>query len=245
MTQQAFFITGTDTGVGKTLVAASLLHAAGATGAATLGLKPVAAGGSVYAGEFQNEDARLLQMTASIALDYAQVNPVALQAAIAPHIAARQEGVSLSVAALADHCREVLQHRGADFAVVEGAGGWLVPLAGQDTMADLAAAIGLPVILVIRLQLGCLNHALLTAGAITSAGLPLAGWIGSAAPDAMAAANENLATLRERLPAPCLGVLPYLGADPNPAQAAAYLDLKPLKLKTSELKTLVLKTQGP
>ncbi|MGI9331036.1 MAG: dethiobiotin synthase, partial [Gammaproteobacteria bacterium] len=226
---------GTDTDAGKTLVALSLLHAAHAKGLSTLGLKPVAAGGSLHAGEFQNEDARLLQNTASVSLEYADVNPVALKAAIAPHIAARQEGVSLSVSALADHCRDLLQHRHADLAVVEGAGGWLVPLAGQDTMADLAVAIGLPVILVIRLQLGCLNHALLTAGAITAAGLPLAGWIGSAARDAMAAADENLATLHERLPGPCLGVLPYLGADPDPADAAVHLDLSSLGLKTGDL----------
>lgn len=232
MSRQAFFVTGTDTSVGKTLVALSLLHAARARGLSTLALKPVAAGGSVHAGEFQNEDARLLQTTASVALDYAEVNPVALKAAIAPHIAARQEGVSLSVPALAEHCHKLLQHRGADFAVVEGAGGWLVPLAEQDTMADLAVAIGLPVILVIRLQLGCLNHALLTAGAITDAGLPLAGWIGSAARDAMAAQDENLATLHECLPGPCLGLLPYLGADPDPAEAAACLDLTALDLKT-------------
>jgi dethiobiotin synthetase len=228
LSQRAFFITGTDTGVGKTLVSLSLMQAAAKKGWSTVGLKPIAAGGELHDGQFMNEDARRLQQAASITLDYAHVNPVALQSAIAPHIAAEQTGVQLSVPALASHCQELLTDSGAEFAVVEGAGGWLVPLQQQDTMADLAVAIGLPVILVIRLQLGCLNHALLSAAAIAGSGLPLAGWVASATKDIMAAQEENLATLHEWLPAPCIGVLPYLGAEPDAAAAADYLDLSRL-----------------
>jgi dethiobiotin synthetase len=225
---RAFFITGTDTGVGKTLVAAGLLHAANERGWSTLGLKPVAAGGEPRGDAIVNRDARLLQATASVRLDYPAVNPVALTEAIAPHIAAAREGRTLTAAVLATHCREQLAANDAELAVVEGAGGWLVPLQGRETMANLAALLGLPVILVIGLKLGCLNHALLTSSAIRDAGLPLAGWAASCAGPPMTALQENLATLREWLPAPCIGVLPDLGPDAGPAAAAAYLRLSVL-----------------
>ena len=225
MSQRAYFITGTDTGVGKTLVAAALLHAANARGWSTIGLKPVAAGGANHDDVFMNEDARLLQSTASIDLDYAAVNPVALTDAIAPHIAAGRDGRKLNAEALAAHCQQQLDSSRADFAVAEGAGGWFVPLDSRTTMAELSATLGWPVILVVAMRLGCLNHALLTARAIEAAGLTLAGWVANVTGDAMAAEPENLATLDHWLPAPRLGLIRNLGPDPRPADAAAHLDL--------------------
>ncbi|UCG73281.1 MAG: dethiobiotin synthase [Chromatiales bacterium] len=225
MSQRAYFITGTDTGVGKTLVGAALLHAANAQGWSTIGLKPVAAGGTHHDGVFMNEDACLLQATASIELDYAAVNPAALADAIAPHIAAERDGRTLNAAELATHCRHQLATSGAEFAVAEGAGGWLVPLDARTTMADLATSLGWPVILVVAMRLGCLNHALLTARAIEAAGLALAGWVANVTGEQMAAEAANLATLDNWLPAPRLGCIRQLGPDPQPADAAGYLDL--------------------
>jgi dethiobiotin synthetase len=221
----AYFVTGTDTDAGKTLVSNALLAAANQRGMRSLGLKPVAAGGTRIDGELMNDDARLLQSTASCPLDYADVNPVALHDAIAPHIAAEREGRSLDVAALAEHCRLQREQSGAELTVAEGAGGWLVPLQRSDTMADLAVAIGWPVILVVAMKLGCLNHALLTAAAIQRAGLPLAGWVATTPSETMQAYAENLATLDRRLHAPRIGNLPFLGDKPAVAQAATCLDL--------------------
>lgn len=225
MKPRAYFVTGTDTGVGKTLVTAALLHAANARGWSTIGLKPVAAGGASHDGTYMNDDARVLQATASIGLDYAAVNPVALTDAIAPHIAAERDGRTLNAGELAAHCRHQLNASGAEFAVAEGAGGWLVPLDARTTMADLAAALDWPVILVVAMRLGCLNHALLTAGAIEATGLTLAGWVANVTGDAMEAEAENLATLDDWLPAPRLGFIPNLGPHARPADAAGCLDL--------------------
>jgi dethiobiotin synthetase len=221
------FVAGTDTGVGKTLVAAALLHAAAARGLRCAGVKPVAAGCEWRDGHWVNEDALLLQAAATLPLDYAEVNPVALPPAIAPHIAAAQAGLALEVTTLVAAVERV-RTRGPDLLVVEGAGGWLVPLSARETMADLAACLGLPVVLVVGLRLGCLNHALLTARAIAAAGLPLAGWVGNTLDPEMPVREENLATLRALLPAPCLGVIPDLGRAAAPASAAGFLDLSPL-----------------
>ncbi len=225
MKPRAYFVTGTDTAVGKTLVAAALLHAANARGWSTIGLKPVAAGGVSHDGTYVNEDARLLQATASIPLDYAAVNPVVLHDAMAPHIAAARDGRRLNADELAAHCRRQLDASHAEFAVAEGAGGWLVPLDAPATMADLAADLGWPVILVVAMQLGCLNHALLTAREIDAAGLTLAGWVANVTGATMAAEAENLATLDDWLPAPRIGLIRNLGPDPRVADAAAHLDL--------------------
>lgn len=225
---RTYFITGTDTGVGKTLVAAALLEAAGARGLRTVGLKPVAAGCTQRAGEWVNEDALRLMAAATVPLPYMLVNPVALEPAIAPHVAAARAGVPLAAAPLAADCAGALAEAAADFAVVEGAGGWLVPLNATETLADVAVRLGLPVVLVVGLRLGCLNHALLTAAAIRSSGLPLAGWVGTAPGEPMPALVDNVATLRARLAAPCLGVLPDLGADPAAGLAAEHLDVLPL-----------------
>ncbi|MBA1377395.1 dethiobiotin synthase [Pseudomonas brassicacearum] len=201
---QAYFITGTDTDVGKTTVAAGLLHAARQAGMSTAAGKPVASGCNVTPKGLRNADALALLAECSVPLSYAQVNPVAFEPAIAPHLAAREAGVALTVQSLLGPMREVLA-LDADFTLIEGAGGWRVPLAGQDNLSDLAIALGLPVILVVGVRLGCISHALLTAEAIARDGLQLAGWVANIIDPATSRLEENLATLAERLPAPCLG----------------------------------------
>ncbi len=218
------FVTGTDTGVGKSVVTAGLLAAAGAAGLRAVGLKPVAAGGFERDGGWVNEDALLLQSAASVRLAYAEVNPVMLPEPIAPHIAAARAGRRLAVAPLATAVREALARHRPDVAFVEGAGGWLCPLNDAETLADLAVALRADVVLVAGLRLGCLNHSLLTAAAVAGAGLRLVAWAGNAIDPAMPVRDENVATLRARLPAPFLGVVPWLGAAPGPGAVAAALD---------------------
>lgn len=219
----AFFITGTDTAVGKTLVAAALLHAAGARGLETIGIKPLAAGTALRAGREVNDDALLLQSHATLRLDYAQVNPVALRRAMAPHLAAEADGVLLDAGELAQHCREVAGI-GHDLLLAEGAGGWLVPLNERETMADVAAALGWPVILVVGMRLGCLNHALLSAAAVRERGLALAGWVANCAWPEMPGLQANIAALEARLGTPLLGTVPWLGAEATVERAAGHLD---------------------
>lgn len=214
MIANAFFVAGTDTEVGKTYIATALLRAAAAQGMSTLALKPVAAGCEDTAEGLRNEDALRLLQVMTVKEPYEQINPVALREPLSPHLAARHEGVEISVQGLADHCRRMLETP-ADFAVVEGAGGWRVPLNAREDMSDLARALGLPVILVVDMKLGCLNHALLTAEAIERDGLVLAGWIANQRqPQPMSARAENLQTLVQRLGAPCLGQVDY--QDPQP-----------------------------
>ena len=208
MAKKAFFITGTDTNVGKTLVAAGLLLAAKNNGLTTAALKPLAAGCEQTPEGLRNSDALLLQSVITQQLYYEQINPVALQAAIAPHIAAQQEKRSISSERLAGFCRGVLNS--ADFTLVEGAGGWRVPINPQETLADLAKSLRLPVILVVGVRLGCLNHALLTFEAIVRDGLAVAGWVANCIDADMPALAENIESLRLRLPVPCLGVVPHL-----------------------------------
>jgi len=226
---QGFFVTGTDTCVGKTLVAAGLLVAASARGMRSLGLKPVAAGctsATTASGSMLvNDDALALQQAASLNLDYASVNPVALEQAIAPHIAAADSGVQLHADELVRHCRRVCANFPAQFVVVEGAGGWLVPLNETETMADFCVELGFPVIMVVGMKLGCLNHALLTARAVRAAGLPIAGWVANCMTEQMPAFEANLRSLQALLSAPLLGEIPHLGSTPKPSRAAEYLQL--------------------
>lgn len=222
----AFFIAGTDTEIGKTTVAAGLLHAARLRGLSTAAAKPVASDCAMTAQGLRNGDALALLGECSLALDYAEVNPFAFAPAIAPHLAAREVGVELNVAALLPHVQKVLA-RGADFTLIEGAGGWRVPLAGTESLSDLAVALQLPVILVVGVRLGCINHAVLTAEAIARDGLTLAGWVANVVDPATSRLDDNLATLAERLAAPCLGRVPRL-AEASPAAVAAHLDLAPL-----------------
>jgi dethiobiotin synthetase len=225
MSKRAFFVTGTDTEVGKTLVAQALLNAAGARGWSTLGLKPVSAGCEKIDGQWQNDDARRLRAHSSLEIKYSDTNPVAVEPAIAPHIALADERREVAVEKLGRHCHDVLEREQPDFAVVEGAGGWLVPLNETEDLAGLAANIGLPVILVVGLRLGCLNHALLTAQSVAASGLSLAGWVGTTPGMPMERLDDNLATLHARLSAPCIGVIPPLGPSPEIAAAATALNL--------------------
>ncbi|MDU9401334.1 dethiobiotin synthase [Pseudomonas sp. zfem004] len=222
---QAYFIAGTDTDVGKTTIAAGLLHAARQHGLSTLAAKPVASGCAVTPKGLRNSDALALIDESSIKLPYEEVNPFAFEPAIAPHVAAREAGVALEVQTLRDAMRHVLD-QGADFTLVEGAGGWRVPLSNHANLSDLAIALRLPVILVVGVRLGCINHALLSAEAIARDGLQLAGWVANIVDPRTSRLEDNLSSLAERLPAPCLGRVPWLKqASADAVAAHLQLDL--------------------
>lgn len=205
----AYFVTGTDTDAGKTSVAAGLLYAAKQQQLSTLAMKPVASGCAETAHGLRNSDALALMVQSTVQLPYSQVNPYAFVPAIAPHIAAQEAGVELCVTGLYQAAQVVLQQQ-ADFTLIEGAGGWRVPISATELLSDLAIALKLPVILVVGVKLGCINHALLTAQAIQSDGLELAGWIANVVDPHCARLTENLATLKQQMPAPCLAEVPYL-----------------------------------
>jgi len=212
------FVTGTDTGVGKTFSACVLIHALAAHGLRVAAMKPVAAG--------SDEDTLALMRAAGIdASRKAEVTPVLLRDAIAPHIAAAREGRRIDLAPLQRALGQLAAS--ADFVVVEGVGGFAVPLAPALDTVDLARAFALPVVLVVGMRLGCLNHALLTQHAIANAGLAFSGWIANAVDPEMQAAEDNVAALRERLRAPLLGRLPY-SPGTDPATLAARLDVAAL-----------------
>jgi dethiobiotin synthetase len=221
MTARGLFVTGTDTGVGKTRVAVALIHALRARGLRVAAMKPVAAGSAP--GEL-NEDVTALLEAADVAADLKDVNPYAFAEPIAPHIAAQQAGVRIDLGVItAAYAR--LAAAAADVVVVEGAGGWRVPLNEREDMADLAQALGLPVVLVVGLRLGCLNHALLSAESIAGRKLPWAGWVGNHVDPAMAHQAANLDALRARLPGPCLGVQPFISDPMLQADAPQWLTL--------------------
>ena len=194
-----FFITGTDTEVGKTWVSCRLLERAREAGLSCYGLKPIAAGCEETADGLRNEDALNLMAASSLTLPYELVNPVALKAAIAPHIAARQEGRRISLSQLAGYVRGALSSHPADLVLVEGAGGWRVPLNDREMLSALAVELNLPVIQVVGMKLGCISHALLTAEAIQADGLRYTGTVANCFGD-MDVREENLITLRQHLP---------------------------------------------
>lgn len=214
------FITGTDTGIGKSVVSATLLAALNANGHRAVGMKPVASGCRQTAQGLRNDDAELLIAHSAGTPDYAQVNPFALTEAIAPHLAARHAGVEIRLDPI--EAAFAALSTNSDFVVVEGVGGWMVPLSGTLMQADLVRALGLPAILVVGLKLGCLNHAQLSARAIADDGCRLIGWIGNRIDPVMDCAEENLVTLRSHLHAPCLGILPF-AASPDPRSLAAHM----------------------
>lgn len=220
---RTWFVTGTDTEVGKTAISCALLHAAAARGLRTAAVKPVAAGCDEQG---HNEDALALQAAMTEPLTYLQVNPVALQPALAPHIAAAQVGKRLQASRLAGLCRGVM-NSGAEFVLIEGAGGWRVPLSERETLADLAQQLQVGVIMVVAMRLGCINHALLTAEAIARDGLQLAGWVANQSGQRMACHKENLRTLQQYLSAPLLAEVPQLSPY-SPERAASYFDIQPL-----------------
>ena len=203
----ACFVTGTDTGVGKTLASAGLLHALARHHTRVVGMKPVAAGAEWHGGVWANEDSLALRAASTLRVPPELDNPVLLPDPLSPHIAAARAGTPIDIAHIV-RSYQVLAAQ-ADVVVVEGAGGFHVPLSATETGADLAQALGLPVVLVVGLRLGCLNHALLTAEAIRARGLTLAGWVANRIDPEMGAADENIAYLRARLNAPLLAEVPY------------------------------------
>ncbi|MBP5998411.1 MAG: dethiobiotin synthase [Azonexus sp.] len=219
----AYFLTGTDTEIGKTFITCALLHHAAQRGLKAAGIKPVAAGTDAAG---VNEDVASIRAASNLALPPEIINPYCFKSAIAPHIAAAEEGVTIDfapIAAACDHARQL-----ADLLIVEGVGGFRVPLGVDRDSAGLAVALGLPVILVVGLRLGCINHALLTAEAIAARRLKLAGWVANCIDPAMPRLAENIATLDQRLGAPLLGRVPHLpGSDP--AAAAGHLELPEIR----------------
>ncbi len=213
----AFFVTGTDTGVGKTRVTCALLYATRQRGLSAVGMKPIAAG---VEADGRNDDVAQLMAASSMPPPVALVNPFLYDPPIAPHIAAQEAGWPIDLTVI-QHALAQLQTL-AEVVWVEGAGGLLIPLNAQHDLADLAQRLALPMVLVVGMRLGCLNHALLTAEAIERRGLTLAGWVANRIDPDMARFEANLETLQVRLHAPLIGVIPY-GA--NPEQAASCLDL--------------------
>ncbi|EHD20911.1 MULTISPECIES: dethiobiotin synthase [Brenneria] len=220
-----WFVTGTDTEVGKTIASCALLQAANGAGYRTAGYKPVASGCEITPQGARNGDALLLQANSGVRLDYQQVNPLAFIEPTSPHIASAAERRPIHLSALSAGLRALEQQ--ADWLLVEGAGGWFTPLSGQETFADWVAREQLPVILVVGIKLGCINHALLTAGAIRQAGSTLGGWIANGVEAPGKRHQEYLLSLRQRLPAPMLGEIPHL-ALPQSQNLGRYIDLSRL-----------------
>jgi len=217
---RSLFVTGTDTGVGKTLVSAALLHALARGHRRVVGMKPVAAGLVRRGNAWVSEDVLALRAASNVSVPPALDNPVALADALSPHLAAARAGRRISVAELLAAQRALLES--ADVVLVEGAGGWRAPLNETETLADLAIAMAAPVVMVVGLRLGCLNHALLTADAIRADGLTLAGWVANSIDPTMACRDENVDTLRRRLTAPLLGMVAWCPV-PDPRAIALQL----------------------
>lgn len=221
-----WFITGTDTEVGKTVASCALLQAAAAAGYDTVGYKPVASGSQMTSEGIRNDDALALQRASTLTLPYEAINPLAFIEPTSPHIISAHEQrpidfsvMSAGLARLADQ---------ANWLQVEGAGGWFTPLSETTTFADWVRKEQLPVILVVGIKLGCINHALLTAQAIQAAGLPFAGWIANAIQPTGKWHQAYLATLKKGLSAPLLGEIPWLGDMTATTSLGGYLDLRPL-----------------
>lgn len=215
----AFFVTGTDTEIGKTFVTCALLHRARQAGLRAVGLKPVAAGTDVAG---NNDDVVAIRAASSLELPPEIVNPYCFAAPVAPHIAAAESGREIDFQVIESACRQA--RRAAGWVAIEGVGGFCVPLGVDRSSADLALRLSLPVVLVVGMRLGCINHALLTAEAIACRGLYMAGWVANQIDPHMARQEENLLTLKDRLDAPLLGVVPY-DPDRDCRKAAAVLSL--------------------
>jgi dethiobiotin synthetase len=216
MKKKGFFITGTDTGVGKTWATLYLMRLLQSSGLKVIGMKPVATGAILSGGRRVNEDALALQQAASVPLPYERVNPYVFGPPASPHIAAELTGETIELPRLVEACTELQEV--ADCVLVEGVGGWKVPLNRRETLADLAVALGLPVILVVGLRLGCLNHALLTHAAIQTSGARFAGWIANHPLRDFPYAAENIRTLAAALGCPPLLHLTYCEDSRQPGQ---------------------------
>jgi dethiobiotin synthetase len=219
------FVTGTDTEIGKTLVSAALLTKLADAGYRAAGLKPVAAGTLAGALTRTNEDVEQLRAAASVDLPLEMVCPWLLDAPMSPHLAAAREGVTITLPPILDAFAQAKSL--ADAVVVEGVGGFRVPLSEDVDTAEMAVALGLPVVLVVGLRLGCLSHAALTAEAIRARGLHLAGWVGNVVDASMAGLDDNVATLRRWINAPHLGTIPRL-PHADARSAATHLDITPI-----------------
>jgi len=201
------FITGTDTDIGKTRVAASIIRALAERGRAVVGMKPVASGDAG-----RSQDAQRLIDAASVEAEYADVNPYLFAEPVSPHLAARAAGVEIDLRVITRACEKLASR--ADWVIVEGVGGWFAPLSETLTVQDMAQALKLPVVLVVGMRLGCLNHALLSARAIRQSGLPLAGWVANCIDPTMRQVEENIATLEQRMASPLLAVVAHDGDVP-------------------------------
>jgi dethiobiotin synthetase len=222
---RGIFITGTDTGIGKSLVACGLMYAFKAHSLRVMGMKPVASGSAMTAKGLRNDDALALQSAANVQVDYSLINPYCFAPPIAPHLAAREAGVTINL----DHLKNSYQQLAAqaNVVIVEGAGGWKVPLE-PGYLSDFPESLKLEVVLVVGMRLGCLNHALLTAQAIENAArCRLAGWVGNVIDPDFTLLEANLELLNQRLCAPCIGVIPYLRPI-DPQLAADLLDISML-----------------
>ena len=215
-----YFITGTDTGVGKTVVTLAVMELLKRRGFEVAGMKPVASGCDHGEHGLRNGDAVQIMQACSSGLSYSQINPYAFEPAIAPHIAAARSGKTIRIKKIVSLCRDLEET--AERVVVEGVGGWDVPLGNAAMLPDLACRLGFPVVLVVGLRLGCINHALLTASAIKSTGLEFGGWVANQLQPRLEAKDEIIGTLQQRIDAPLLGVLPW-SEEPNPREMAGYL----------------------
>jgi dethiobiotin synthetase len=225
-TAKAYFVAGTDTGVGKTLVSAALVHALAATGLRVAGMKPVASGAQWQGGadgDWHNEDVDALLAVNNVALPARSINPYLFQEPTAPHIAAAKENQRIVPETIVDAFRAVSTQ--AECVIVEGVGGFLVPLNEEIDTGDLACLLAVPVILVVGMRLGCINHALLTLEAIKARGLRLAGWVANIIDPDMLNLDHNISSLRTRIDTPLLGCIPFLSEQANATLAATYLDL--------------------
>lgn len=203
--QQAYFITGTDTNVGKTWTTLALMHYFKQQGKTVIGMKPVASGCMLQDGQLKNDDALLLQQHASVPVDYDLINPYAYLQPVSPHLAGVDNPVQLDKIR---HTLHSLQNM-ADIILVEGVGGWYAPVNNRQAVSDMAKDLGLPIIMAVAIRLGCINHARLTYQAIQVSGLRCAGWIANCTDANMPYREENIATIKKLLNAPLLGVLPY------------------------------------
>ncbi|HEY0660171.1 MAG TPA: dethiobiotin synthase [Lysobacter sp.] len=222
MNARGIYITGTDTGIGKSVASAALLHALRGRGQRAIGMKPVASGCERTSEGWRNEDALLLQAASAPTPEYSAVNPFALPLPLAPELAAADAGVTLSLPPIREAYARLAAR--AEMVVVEGVGGWAAPLSATLDQLDVVRALELPVVLVVGLRLGCINHARLTARAIAADGVRLAGWIANGIDPGMERQDANFALLQQRLEAPCWGRLPYRTA-PDPAELATWLQL--------------------
>ena len=228
---RTYFVTGTDTEVGKTIASCALLQAAGQLGYRTVGYKPVASGSEMTADGLRNSDALALQRNSAVAVNYTAINPYTFAEPTSPHIISADEGRPILASVMSAGLQALRMQ--ADWVLVEGAGGWFTPLSPTLSFSDWVQTEQLPVILVVGVKLGCINHAILTAQAVQQAGLTLAGWVANDVTPPGKRHAEYMATLKRAIPAPLLGEIPWLEDEPERATTGHYLDLSVLPLTPS------------